>query len=379
MRLPAVAKCGYYPASPVAVDGILKHLRLAEAKPDQQFILDPCAGEGLAIKQLADGLGVPYGRTYCVELDMARSERIKVNMPDVNLLGPATFFGCQVTGYSFGLAYVNPPFDHELSGGRREELAFTQRATHALAQRGVLVLVCPMDKFIGNRSFVEYVDGNYEHVHIYRFPERERPYNEIALFGHKRKTELPLDAVYKHGELHRRDWQWRSYIRIEDLPQLGEVQPKDWTNGRPSEEREEDPHVWEIPWGWKPHTFKKTTLTDAELAQALACSPHVVHFKDVPPRPLKRPPLPLDKGHLGLILASGMLDGVVETPHGPHVVRGSSTKIEYQNKELSTSDANPESGAVTTRDVFSQRMITIMRCVKSDDTLVAPQLGWRFE
>ena len=94
-----------------------------------------------------------------------------------------------------------------------------------------------------------------------------------------------------------------------------------------------------------------------------------VHFKDVPPLPIKRPPLPLDKGHLGLILASGMLDGVVEGPHGPHVVRGSSTKIEYHNKELSTSEANPESGAVTTKDVFSQRMVTVMHCVTSDGTI----------
>ena len=116
----------------MAVDGILKHLRLAEGKHDQQYLLDPCSGEGLAIQQLADGLGVPYDRTYCVELDAERSERIKANLPGVNLLGPATFMGIQCSGWSFGLAYVNAPFDDELGGGRREEQAFVQKATHLL-------------------------------------------------------------------------------------------------------------------------------------------------------------------------------------------------------------------------------------------------------
>jgi len=98
MRLAAAAKCGYFPASPVAVDGIVNPLRLAQAKRDSQYILDPCAGEGLAIKAIADGLGVPYDRTYCVELDAGRSQRITANLPGVNLLGPATFLGVQCSG-----------------------------------------------------------------------------------------------------------------------------------------------------------------------------------------------------------------------------------------------------------------------------------------
>ena len=64
-----------------------------------------------------------------------------------------------------------------------------------------------------------------------------------------------------------------------------------------------------------------------------------------------------------------MLDGVVEGPHGPHVVRGSSTKIEYHNKEQSKSEANPDTGAVTTKDVFSQRMVTIIRAVSEDGAI----------
>ena len=61
-----------------------------------------------------------------------------------------------------------------------------------------------------------------------------------------------------------------------------------------------------------------------------------------------------------------MLNGVVVGPHGVHVVRGSSHKVEYHNKELSTNEVNPDSGAVTTKDVFSQRMVTVIRVVEQD-------------
>jgi Uncharacterised methyltransferase family (DUF6094) len=369
MRLAAVAKCGFYPASLVAIDGILKHLRLAEAKPDHQFILDPCAGEGQAIKQIAEGLGVPFDRTYVVELDLGRTEGIKENLPGVNVLGPATFMGVQITGHSFGLVYCNPPFDFEEGGGRREEQSFVMRSTYLLAPKGILALVCPMNTLIGNRSFVEYIDANFEDIQVYKFPDEQRNYNEIVLFGRKRKTELPGEAIYQFGELHQRGWQWRSSMQIETLPSLGDVQPTDWDGGIPSDEREDAVQVWEIPPGSRPHTFKKTTFTEVELTACLAASPLNDHFKEVTPLPLKRPPLPLDKGHLGLILASGMLDGVVAGPHESHVVRGSSTKIEYHNKELSKSDEDPETGAVTTKEVYSQRMVTIIRCVTQDGKL----------
>lgn len=369
MRLGSTAKCGYYPAHADAVAGILRHLRLAEAKKESQFILDPCAGEGLAIKQIAEGLDIPFDRTYAVELDMGRSERIRENMPGVNVLGPATFMGVQVSPQSFGLVYCNSPFDFEEGGGRREEQAFAMRSTHLLVPRGILILVCAMNKLIGNRSFVEFIDANFDEIQVYKFPEEHRFYGELVLFGRKRKQEFPREAIYEHGELHQREWQWRSSISIEDIPTLGTRQPKDWECGSPREEREDTIRVWEIPHGWKPHTFKKTSLTENELAEALAVSPLCSHFKDVPPLKLKRPPLPLDRGHLGLILASGMLDGVVDGPHGPHVVRGSSSKLTYHNKELSGSDENPDTGAVTTKDVFSERMITIIRCVTQAGTI----------
>ncbi len=353
----------------------MKHIHLAD-RSKSHAIIDPCCGKGLAIKQIAEGLGVPQSWVYGVELDKERAEEARANMPEAQILGPASALGCQISGYSFSLAYVNPPFDTELGGGRREEQSFVMRATHLLGAKGVLVLVMPINKLLGNRNFVQYLDSYYEDIHVFRFPDGEdadgnviRPYNEIALFARKRKIELPMEAVYERGDMHKRGWQWQNYMRCEDLPALGEVQPISWNGNRPSWDRELNVHAWPIEKGWRPGTFKKIAFTDDELIEVVENSPLARHLAEIRPREIPRPPLPLDKGHLGLILASGILDGVVESPFGPHVVRGSSTKVEYYNREASDSREDPETGAVTTRDVWSQRMVTIIRCVTEDGTI----------
>lgn len=46
--------------------------------------------------------------------------------------------------------------------------------------------------------------------------------------------------------------------------------------------------------------------------------------------------------------------------------KGSSFKVEYHNKQASTSEENPDTGAVTTKDVYSQRMVTVIRAVADE-------------
>jgi len=45
------------------------------------------------------------------------------------------------------------------------------------------------------------------------------------------------------------------------------------------------------------------------------------------------PILPLSPGHMALILASGLLDGLVELDSGPVVVKAISSKANYQKSE----------------------------------------------
>ena len=381
MRLAGVAKGGFYPANPNAIALLAKHLQQLPPIEDKPLlttqILDPCAGEGAAVQQLTAALDIPEENVYCVELDAGRTEQIKQCMPKAKLIGPATFIGgCMITGYSFGLAYVNPPFDWEMGGGRREEELFCDKATKLLTTHGIMVLVVPLKALVGNRGFVEMLDCQYEDLSMYKFPDGNdedgkpiRPYNEIVVIGRKRRQELPRDTLYERGELHKMSVQFGYYVTLNSLPPLGRTQPKSIFNGSASFEREDKLRVFQIPRAWKPNTFKKYKATEEEMVAWVKESPLNKHLEEVTARQPDQPPLPLDKGHLGLMLASGKLNGVVEGPNGVHIVRGSSHKVEYHNTEASTSEVNPETGAVSTKDVFSEKPVTVIRCVDYRGTI----------
>ena len=55
-HLRADMKMGFYPAPPVAIELFVRHLRAPIDKPASIF--EPCAGEGMAVAQIASALGI---------------------------------------------------------------------------------------------------------------------------------------------------------------------------------------------------------------------------------------------------------------------------------------------------------------------------------
>src|SRR5437667_12738358 len=106
MRQAAEAKLGFYPVANEALGLLARALRVE----GDTAILDPCAGEGAAIRFLGQALGVPQERTYAIELAENRALRLAENLPDAKRLGPASFIATHVSPGSLGLAWVNPPF-----------------------------------------------------------------------------------------------------------------------------------------------------------------------------------------------------------------------------------------------------------------------------
>ena len=82
-RLMSQIKGGFYAAAPAAVAAVLDRLRPPDA--GECLILDPCAGEGQALLQLAQGLhAVPYG----IELSEDRAALVRESLPEGQSLGP---------------------------------------------------------------------------------------------------------------------------------------------------------------------------------------------------------------------------------------------------------------------------------------------------
>lgn len=326
MRLAAQMRGGFYPAHPKAVAHAATFLRPPRGQPFA--ILDPCAGEGVAIQQLGDLLGCPPERTFAIELDDDRAKALQTTLPAARVLAPASFFGCRASLNSFSFIWLNPPFDHGY-GGHRMEQQFLQQATDWLRPVGIMALVCPEDVADEYSDTRRHFTTYYENCRIVPFPEDCRPFKEVIVFGQKRIRPV----VDPHGLRHV---SWEAVQAPEDF-------------------------VCAIPPGPGPRVFQKFEPTEPELQRMLAQSPLRTHWTVAPQPQLPSPPLALGVGHVALLLASGHLDGVVH-PEGqlPHVVRGTSRKREYVADVTVTE--NPD-GGTTTKTTIAERIELVVRTV----------------
>ncbi|HEY1859194.1 MAG TPA: DUF6094 domain-containing protein [Gemmataceae bacterium] len=100
MRQAAEAKMGFYPVANEALGLLARAFRVE----GETAILDPCAGEGVAIRFLGEALGVPQERTYAVELAENRAQTLAENLPEAKRLAPCSFMSSHVSPNSLGLA-----------------------------------------------------------------------------------------------------------------------------------------------------------------------------------------------------------------------------------------------------------------------------------
>ncbi|MGO9110065.1 MAG: DUF6094 domain-containing protein [Thermoguttaceae bacterium] len=330
-RLMSQIKGGYYAADPAAVAAVLDRLRPPDA--GNCLILDPCAGEGHALLQLAQGLhAVPYG----IELSEDRAALVRESLPEGQSLAPADFLRCSISYRSFSFIWCNPPYDYATGREGRVESQFIERAVQLLVDNGVLALVCPHD-VADSYQTSEFFEQWCCDISAMPLPEEVRKFNETVILGRRRKQPRTVS--------HR------------DCPY-------DWL-----EKRMEDRIVYKLPPGQQPRHFRKTEPTDSELARLVLQSPLRFHIE----RPADklnyrpRPPMSPGIGHRAMLLASGHIDGLICPPNEPpHVIRGTAAKDQY----VASCDENEgEDGSVTTRTVISERTRLVVRILDSEGTL----------
>jgi len=327
MRLAARERAGFYPAPEQAV----AHVATFLVPPQGPWsLIDPCAGRGAAARQLAEILRCPPSQQFIVELDEERGRECHAVFPEGKVLAPCSFFGAHISLNSVSLAFVNSPFDSSYDH-ERVEVAFLRRATEILTPLGVMAFVCPEKQADEYTDVREFFKEWYTDIQTVPFPPDARPFNEVVVFGVKRKQPVSRYTV-----------KW--------------------------EEIQAPPgHQYHIPPGSGPKTFKKSDPTEPELRAALSASPLRARMQAPSAGKLGRPPLPVSKGHTVLLLAAGNLDGVVQ-PEGkpPHVVRGTSRKRDFLQSCTTTEN---EDGTETTRKVFSQKISLVVRTVGLDGVI----------
>ena len=307
MRIHGRIKMGHYP-TPAKVVELIRHYLSLPASPFS--VLDPCCGEGHALAGLVAGTGAV---TYGVELDHQRADASKTRLNHVIRCGIEE---TRIQRRSCSLLLLNPPYD-ELTldeeaetKTERQELAFLRMTMPYLLPGGVLVYIIPQNRL--DRSIARLLASRFERISAFRFPDPEyRDFRQIVVFG-VRKYKNSLDD--------------QEVSRLENVPK---------TDLPPLTEKSEIGYAIPVS---APLTLFRSMLIDPEdLERHMAQSPLWKRFAALTTRTeirIPRPPLPLHSGHLGLLLASGKLDGIVGTGENMHLVKGRVRKITTVLQEL---------------------------------------------
>jgi len=139
MRPQHLLKRGYTPTHRV-VRAALAEVLVPEGE-GWIYLLDPCAGTGEALADLADALANRGGRvlTYGVEVDEARARDAARLLRRVER---ADWRDVEAPDGAFSLVLLNPPYD-PAGGGQSPEREIIQTALPKLAEGGVAVLLVP--------------------------------------------------------------------------------------------------------------------------------------------------------------------------------------------------------------------------------------------
>jgi hypothetical protein len=328
MRDAGRLRSGFFAIPPEALDVAMRWL-----VPGRGIsVLDPCAGEGLALKQIGERLGVTPDRLWAIELDGGRGRAVRENLPGATVLAPCSFFHTGITTRSFSMVYANPPFDESVGGGR-VETQFFAKAYQLLVDGGILLGVCPENVAV-RYDVRKLLHAMFDDLRTVEFPEAHRKYGEVFIVGRKR---TPGGRVAPPSSYHAFDHQ--------DVPTGAYLIPS--ANG--------------------PSRFEKTALTDEELIELLQASPLRSFLKPKAVTELPSPPLSLGVGHLALLLSAGQLDGVVRPEGEPaHLVRGTARK----EKVLVDEEVTEEGGNRVTKQHYTERIKLVVRCATEAGEIV---------
>ncbi|MHB8628558.1 MAG: DUF6094 domain-containing protein [Aggregatilineales bacterium] len=191
MRRAGVEKLGYFPIPLAMMGWIAAQLRVEGGATVP--IIDPCMGEGAALKLLADQLHTHGAKPVIFGCEISRSRHATAVQSLLNdkregisrlLHGPAEFI--ETSRGAFSVLYLNPPFDEH----GREQNRWLEMTRDWLTPGGWLVFITTEESAL-RADTQEMLNRSYERVVCYRYPEAERKFNEVVVFGQRRSSDLP--------------------------------------------------------------------------------------------------------------------------------------------------------------------------------------------
>ncbi len=305
MRLAAQAKMGYYP-TPQSVVSLIKNILVRNGKGNTR-LLDPCTGEGTALKQIGEMLSA---ETYGIELDTERGRLAKENLTQCLI---TDYMAIRISNQAFSMLYLNPPYDwairnDEVSASERYERTFLRNTIRYLIPNGILIYLIPQVRL--DKNIAKILAYRFKDVKVLRFPEDEyKTFKQIVLFGVLKKRAEHDDNLARY------------------LTDIGHCK-----NIVPFLDKTDCEYAVPPSPAIKNFLFRTTRIDPKELE--IEVSQYGLREKInrlVKPLTLSeqiKPIMPLRQGHLAQLLACGMMNGVVFNKDGriPLLVKGITRK-----------------------------------------------------
>jgi len=295
MRSSGRLKLGYYPLP----ESEGRRLRtLLEFAPEGASVLDPCVGSGAALHQITtDAVAWRFG----VELDTERA-RLASEAGISTIHG--NIFGANAPSESFSLLYLNPPYDSEIGSydNKRMEYLFLKHTHKWLVPGGVLIFVIQHAQF---ESCIPILSSQFKSFQVLRLsdPEAER-FDQIVLLAVRK--DIRADAQ----EINRRALVEALYRH--PLPLLTGDEQK-----------------YSVPCSPPANlTYRGLPLDEIEDLLPFSAAWRKVESCLMPREevPIERPITPMHAGHVGLLSAAGMLNGVIGNGSERHIARWQTRK-----------------------------------------------------
>ena len=346
-------KNGYYPTDSETLSRINQALQF-EGKHCR--ILDPCCGEGAALKEVRDHLADRSEgsiETFAVEYNRERAWEAKKHLDHV-IHGDIQ--DCMIGARQFGLLFLNPPYGDkvgdkaqlaaEADGRLRMEKEFYRRTNGLLQFGGVMVLIVPY--YTLDKEFSTWISRHFRDVRVYMAPEQQ--FQQAVVFGvrHKVTERWAATAAYRDTLKH--------LVAVGSGDVQAEELPEDWSEQCFSDGQD---GRYVVPEAREAGKFYIVRLDGDQLADCLGSlrSGLWSQYENVIGQQRawshKRPLCDVSDWHLALLLAAGQVSGVVRSQDGrTFVVRGDT----YKDKIVTTSqEAKPKGGVSTVRthtDIF---------------------------
>lgn len=338
-------KNGYFPTD----EGTLERVLSALAPPTgPTCILDPCAGEGVAIAEAAHALGRDWVRAYAVEYDAERAMHAR-QLVDRCLHGD--LMDTIISRQTFGLLWLNPPYGdlsrdangnlgYQGQGRARLEKLFYQRTLPLLQYDGVLVFVVP--HYILDAELVGWLTRHFADLRIYRAVDTQ--FKQVVIFGRRvRQRDQAVDGAKAirshllaigHGD-----------VDADELPATWPFEP--YTVPVSSAE---------------PEHFYRVTLDPAQFADEVqrlqGLWPSVETHLGAAQQTLRPPVRALSQWHLALALAAGAIAGVVTSRTGKVLVVKGDT---HKEKTLQTEYTERDDGSIAETRILTDKFVPVIR------------------